>query len=413
MLFSWRALALAAFFLGIFAGAATAQDQAPADSQPAEQPQTATAAPAETQPAGATPAEPAKKELPKLSAEEAAKAKQDYQQRLTQWQDLLKKLRELKVKYQIADATETAALEAEWKQLVEQGNQMIADLRTAALQAYIAAPGEDRNLDRFLAKFAEDAWIKDEFQAALEISETLLAGGSEEPALYSVAGSVAFALHRFDEADVYFEEAKSANALSTDAAQYEASVDEYKTLWRQEQQIRAKEAEADDLPRVKLTTNKGEIILEMFENEAPNTVANFITLVGDEFYNGVVFHRVLPHFMAQGGDPNGDGTGGPGYEIPDEHHLENARMHFRGSLSMAKTGAPDSGGSQFFLTFLPTAHLNHKHTVFGRVIEGMEVLDRLQRRDPEAASPPEPDKIIKAEVLRKRDHEYTVKKVGE
>jgi cyclophilin family peptidyl-prolyl cis-trans isomerase len=413
MFFSWRSLALAAFFLGAVAGAAIAQEQPAVESQPVAEPATEGAAPAESPPAQEPSAEPAKKELPKLSAEEAAKAKQDYQMQLAQWQELLKKLRELKVKYQIADDKEAPVLEAEWKQLVDQGNQLIAGLRSAALQAYLAAPGEDRNLDRFLAKFAEDAWNKDEFQPALEIAETLLAGGSETPALYAVAGSAAFALHRFDEADVYFEQAKAANALSGEALQYEESVDEYKTLWAEEQQIRAKEAEADDLPRVKLTTNKGEIVLELFENEAPNTVANFVSLVEDGFYDGLVFHRVLPHFMTQGGDPNGDGTGGPGYEIPDEHHLENARMHFRGSLSMAKTAAPDSGGSQFFLTFLPTAHLNRKHTVFGRVIEGLEVLDQIQRRDPGAPSAPEPDKIVKAEVLRKRDHEYKVKKVGE
>jgi cyclophilin family peptidyl-prolyl cis-trans isomerase len=142
-------------------------------------------------------------------------------------------------------------------------------------------------------------------------------------------------------------------------------------------------------------------------------VANFITLVEKKFYDGLVFHRVLPHFMAQGGDPNGDGSGGPGYEIPDECHQPNARMHFRGSLSMAKTAAPDTGGSQFFLTFIPTAHLNGQHTVFGRVVEGLDVLDRLQRRNPESATSPEPDKIVKAEVLRKRDHAYTFKKTGE
>jgi cyclophilin family peptidyl-prolyl cis-trans isomerase len=228
-----------------------------------------------------------------------------------------------------------------------------------------------------------------------------------------VAGSAAFALHQFDKAEAYFQQARDANALAGEAVQLASVVEEYKQLWEAEQQLRQQEAQADDLPRVKLTTNKGEIVIELFENQAPNTVANFITLVEQEFYDGLTFHRVLPHFMAQGGDPNGDGSGGPGYEIPDEHRQANARMHFRGSLSMAKTAQPDTAGSQFFLTFLPTAHLNGKHTVFGRVIEGMEVLKEIQRRDPEDPSAPEPDKIVKAEVLRKRDHEYTVKKVGE
>jgi cyclophilin family peptidyl-prolyl cis-trans isomerase len=110
--------------------------------------------------------------------------------------------------------------------------------------------------------------------------------------------------------------------------------------------------------------------------------------------------------MAQGGCPIGDGTGGPGYNIFCECYREDYRRHFRGTLSMAHAGR-DTGGSQFFLTFVQTPHLNGRHTAFGRVIEGMEVLAKIQRIDPEEqGSKPEPDKIVKAEVLRKRNHEY-------
>ncbi len=107
--------------------------------------------------------------------------------------------------------------------------------------------------------------------------------------------------------------------------------------------------------------------------------------------------------MAQGGDPKGDGSGGPGYTIPCECYEPNHRLHFRGSLSMAKQEARDTGGSQFFLTFVPTTHLDGKHTVFGRVVEGMDVLTKLQRRDPSAAKPADADKIIEATVVRKRE----------
>src|SRR5262249_42783381 len=158
---------------------------------------------------------------------------------------------------------------------------------------------------------------------------------------------------------------------------------------------------ANDLPRVKLETTKGTIIIELFENEAPQTVGNFVSLVEKKFYDGLTFHRVLGGFMAQGGDPTGTGTGGPGYHILCECFKPEARQHCRGTLSMAHAGR-DTGGSQFFLTFRPTTHLNGRHTAFGRVIEGMDVLAKLQRRDPQAANPPEPDKIVKAKVLRKR-----------
>jgi cyclophilin family peptidyl-prolyl cis-trans isomerase len=389
----------------------------PVSPQPAAQPSTEPSA-TEDAPANQPNGEPSAgapqsdvKELPKLTPEEAAQAKQSYEEKLAAWQDVLKQLRELKVKYQVADDNETAALQTQWDELVAKGNQLIPEVRSTAMKAFIASP-DDRNLARFVVKFTEDAWNKEQYQTALDLAETLLNGDVQDPPLYAVAGGSSFALHHFDEADAYLAKAKELNALNPEASQFADHVDEYKTLWAAEQEIREKEAKADDLPRVKMTTSKGELVIELFENEAPNTVANFISLVEDGFYNGLAFHRVLPHFMAQGGDPNGDGSGGPGYEIPCECYQDNARMHFRGSLSMAHAGR-DTGGSQFFLTFLPTPHLNGRHTVFGRVIEGLDVLDKIQRRDPSASTAAEPDTIVKAEVIRKRDHEYTPKKTGE
>lgn len=141
-----------------------------------------------------------------------------------------------------------------------------------------------------------------------------------------------------------------------------------------------------------------------------------MSLVEKEFYDGLTFHRVLAGFMAQGGCPTGDGSGGPGYKIYCESYKENHRNHFRGSLSMAHAGR-DTGGSQFYLTFVPTIHLDGKHTVFGRVIEGLDVLAELQRTEPgkeEKGQPlAKPDKIISAKVIRKRPHPYLPKKVAE
>ncbi|MCX7424436.1 MAG: peptidylprolyl isomerase [Planctomycetia bacterium] len=167
------------------------------------------------------------------------------------------------------------------------------------------------------------------------------------------------------------------------------------------------------MPRVLLKTNRGDIEIELFENEAPNSTANFISLVEKGFYNGLGFHRVLDGFMAQGGDPKGDGSGGPDYKIPCECHQPNFRKHFRGSLSMAHAGR-DTGGSQFFLTFIPTSFLDGKHTAFGRVVKGIDVLAKIRRRNPDNVKEPlpAPDKILEAKVLRKRPHEYVPKKVG-
>jgi cyclophilin family peptidyl-prolyl cis-trans isomerase len=194
--------------------------------------------------------------------------------------------------------------------------------------------------------------------------------------------------------------------LGESGPNYLNEVENQREVWKVEAQLREAEAEADDLPRVRLTTSAGEIVIELFENEAPGAVGNFISLVEQGFYDGLVFHRVLPAFMAQGGCPEGTGTGGPGYNIYCECHEDNHRKHFAGTLSMAHAGK-DTGGSQFFLTFVPTPFLNGRHTAFGRVITGMDVLPEIQRIDPDdKEAKPKPDKIIKAEVIRKRDHEY-------
>lgn len=173
----------------------------------------------------------------------------------------------------------------------------------------------------------------------------------------------------------------------------------------------AKAEAAEELPQVLFKTSKGDILIELYEDEAPNTVANFVNLVEKKYYNGLIFHRVIDGFMAQGGDPTGSGRGGPGYAIACECYTPAARKHQAGSLSMAHAGR-DTGGSQFFLTFAATQHLDGKHTVFGQVIQGMDVLDKLNRGDRFAngvLSPDKADKIIEATVVKKRNHEYTPK----
>lgn len=122
----------------------------------------------------------------------------------------------------------------------------------------------------------------------------------------------------------------------------------------------------------------GKIVVELYENDAPGTVANFIKLIKSGFYNGLTFHRVEPGFVVQGGDPNGNGTGGPGYTIKDE---VNARKHVTGAVAMAKTMAPNSAGSQFYITLAPQPMLDGRYTVFGQVVEGMDIVTKIKRGD--------------------------------
>lgn len=128
-----------------------------------------------------------------------------------------------------------------------------------------------------------------------------------------------------------------------------------------------------------IETTKGTIVLQLDAKSAPRTVNNFVFLARDKYYDGIVFHRVIPDFMIQGGDPTGTGRGGPGYRFEDEF-AGNPNKHERGVISMANAG-PGTNGSQFFITHVPCGWLDGKHTVFGKVVSGLEVVDAIQQGD--------------------------------
>ncbi len=130
---------------------------------------------------------------------------------------------------------------------------------------------------------------------------------------------------------------------------------------------------------VKIETDRGDIELELCPQHAPRTVNNFVFLTREGFYNGVTFHRVISNFMIQSGDPAGTGRGGPGYSFEDEL-IGNSLLHEIGVISMANSG-PDSNGSQFFITHSPQPHLNGKHTVFGKVLKGQDIVNQIQQGD--------------------------------
>lgn len=344
----------------------------------------------------------------------------EFKKGFQQWKDLLTELRDIQGKYQVAEDRELEELRQKWTDRLTVGQQMIVDLRAKAIAAFKEAPNADREINEFLIKLLADDLSSDSFESAWELSQVLLAGKCDEKWLNELAAIAAFVNNEFEQSEQLFAKApeirtttqqdKQLQALTDNFRHYRELVPDYKAFWAEEKKLREAEATADDLPRVQFTTTEGDVVIELFENEAPETVGNFVSLVKKGFYNGLTFHRVLPHFMAQGGCPDGNGSGGPGYTIYCECKKPEYRKHFRGSLSMAKTARPNTGGSQFFMTFVPTSHLNGEHTVFGRVYSGMDVLEKLHRRDPENPVG-EPSKIIEAKVVRDRGHEYVPHKV--
>ena len=139
-------------------------------------------------------------------------------------------------------------------------------------------------------------------------------------------------------------------------------------------------------------TKMGKFKIELFGDKAPLTVGNFIKLVDKGFYNGLIFHRVIPNFMIQGGCPHGSGRGGPGYTIRDEFHPD-LKHNAKGILSMANAG-PDTGGSQFFITVAPTPWLDGHHSIFGKVIEGMDVVELISKVNKDRNDKPLKDVVI-------------------
>jgi cyclophilin family peptidyl-prolyl cis-trans isomerase len=367
-------------------------------------------------------------------------ARAEFDRVFAEWKAMLAEMGDLRQQYRDAKMTRRPEIKERYGQLIEQGELLQPQLEEAAVKTFQEAPGADPQIVFLLGGIITWSCAADDYEKAWEFAQPLLDEKLPAPDLHAFAGTAALALGKLDAAEEYLGKAEEAKMLEN---ALEALGDHwfsknivparkhhmpyYREAWAKEQKIRAAEAEADDLPRVLLKTNKGDIVVELFENEAPNTVANFVSLVEKGFYDGLTFHRVMRGFMAQSGCPDGTGGGGPGYMIPCECTRPDHRLHFRGSLSMAHAGR-NTGGSQFFVTFVPTPHLDapsadmpstdimpleDPHTVFGRVIEGMDVLASIKRRDPESEDPPDPDTIVEARVLRKRGHEYVPKKVGE
>jgi cyclophilin family peptidyl-prolyl cis-trans isomerase len=391
-------------------------------------------------------------------ANAAVQAKAAFDAKFSEYKTAVREIEKMQTEFQSADAATRQKLNNQLAGQIAHAQSIVNEMVEAAVEAYRFAPNADEQITELLIAVArydvigrpagpgqpglpakgghpDDLYHPidggDRYERALPVLKLLIENNAGTPELYVWGFLAAFATNDYELASKWLQEIQKNDGLQPiqQAAsrsggeaglmqgvlhQLSSSIevlDQYRELWTKESQIRAAEAAADDLPRVKLTTTKGEIVVELFENEAPQSVASFLTLVKQGFYDGSPFHRVLPKFMTQGGAKDEDGQGGPGYTIRCECYRPDYRRHFRGTLSMAHAGR-DTGNSQFFLTFVPTAHLNGRHTAFGRVIEGIEVLADLQRRSPQhQANPPKADRILKAEVIRDRGHEYKFEKL--
>ncbi len=313
--------------------------------------------------------------------QDAGKGDSSLQSLLQQWKDLDAELATREAEFQASlEPEKQQVIREQYTALVGKANDLVGRIRAEAITAFKANSNDENTAKLLVGIIMNDAEFG-RHNDAIKLGETLISANFN--------GRL-------------FETGAKADRLSVDSKEL-----------LEELFIRNNQLKQNDLPQVKIETSKGEIVVELFEDEAPNTVANFISLVESKFYDGLKFHRVIEGFAAQAGDPKGDGTGGPGYAIACECYSPESRRHFVGSLSMAHAGK-DTGGSQFFISLDRTADLDGKHTVFGRVIRGIDVLDKLSRNAMMSAALPnaETDLINSMIVLRKREHEYVPVKIA-
>lgn len=303
-----------------------------------------------------------------------------------------------------------------WLELQRAGVPIRKRMMDAALAEYLTDPQGKSAIADMLWKYVDSNAEVDRFEDLLPIVQALKEHGFQHEKLLAQEATIAYGMNEYASLRPVLNELVAEGAASALMHNVQSQLTELQQFWDEELAVREADAQGEPLPRVLLHTTKGDIELELFENQAPETVANFISLIESGFYDGLTFHRVLQHFMAQTGCPTGDGMGGPGYTIYNEASKPGARKFFRGTVGLALAQDPNSGGSQFFICFVPVLSLNDKFTAFGRVVSGMEVLGNIVRIDPEAKKDDKqpavmPDEVISIEVLKKRDHAYTPNKV--
>ena len=341
-----------------------------------------------------------------LKADESTEVPPSYAGSLQSWKASIKNLQSIRDRLTAAEGDDLASLRKAYLKAVVDAKPSLRNFTTAAEEALASGGEYQKDAAAFLKDRIGGLLNTDDFERAFRIGELLLKKGYKDRTVLEATGIAAAMTNHSQQARDYLQQADQKEPLSSIGREMLTAISELEAAWKEEQQIREAEKNADDLPRVQFSTSQGDVVVELFENESPETVGSFVQLVEQGFYDGLDFHRVIPHRVAQGGCPKGDGTGGPGYSIRCERLDGDYRHHFRGSLSMARTGDPHTAGSQFFFCMAPLSDLDGQYTVFGRIIEGMDVLAKLHRQDGKSEMLPPADRILKATVDRKRDHDY-------
>jgi len=358
-------------------------------------------------------------EVPESDSSPLAQA---YRVQLAELKKQMKDLRRKIVEHHTDLSADRDSKLQEWQKVSQAAREASQQFRKAAIDLYRSEPQRYSTVGDLLFGMLKEECEADRFEGMNEVGKVLVELKYPNPDLDGIAGLAAFGEHDFEFSEQCLRRAMQTGVDTAVPPQVMQSIEQLKEDWKKELELRTAEARADDLPRVRISTTKGVIVLELFEDDAPETVANFLYLVKNGFYDGRPIFRVLKHFVAQTGCERGDGSGSAGYTVRGEMKSPRARKHFRGSVAVALGSDPvtqatdyDSGSAQFFFDLLASPPMNGEYCVFGRVIEGMEVLGELTKIDLSSKDAKEeyagvnPDSMVRVEVVRQRNSSYIPK----
>ncbi|WP_442506088.1 peptidylprolyl isomerase [Novipirellula sp. SH528] len=342
-------------------------------------------------------------------SEEGKEAKQKYVAAKQQLVDVMIEMRTVHTLYMNGEEQSPADLE-HYRELRAQSRNLFDEVFDAAYGYLLLAP--DQEAAQYLLTMLEHRFKSSNYSlSTMQASALLIDLGFNQVFLFQTAARSSVCVGEFETAEKIYKYLKPEDYGDLDK-RFIYQMDELKQQWADEKKRREQDAEKE-LPRVRLKTTHGEIVIELFLDQAPSTVANFIKLVEEGYYDGLDFYQVMDDLLALTGDESGTGSGNTGKFLIDEHQREGARNAFRGSLAMAKLPKGESGdfvddsaSSQFAIFFTPVPSVSKAQTVFGRVIQGMDMFSELRRVDPSKEKKKgqivyPPDRILEAEVIRR------------
>jgi cyclophilin family peptidyl-prolyl cis-trans isomerase len=340
-----------------------------------------------------------------IGKEDVARKAAQFPHRARQWEGLRAQLQSLLYQSQAPTTPEQfARLDASIADMKARMKAIRGEVSAAAEAAWLVDRDKNQTAFDFLNSFVHVAFTSGQHQEAAELAECLLQRSNDIPDadkrdILLIASQTSFNLGLFDQARQRLDRLRGIVPIDAGFKSMSDRIDNYRRLWGAEQRIRARERAANDLPLVKLVTTKGQLTVELFKNEAPVTTTNFLRLVGEKFYDRRPIDSIKRNTGFEVGADATD-TGKKGISIVRERALTNRRSQFRGSLCMLDSGERTSG-TCFMITFVPIIDPETNFTVFGQVIDGYDVLDRLVDSDQAQERSKKPEQIEKASVLRR------------